>query len=264
MKEISGTTRALPIIGRPTQQVKAPHFFNAYFKAEDIDAVCTAVELADNAVPAFVETIRGWSNAAGYIATIPHKQAACAAADERSDRAAFLGASNLIRRDPDGRLIADMTDGLGCVEAMRTKGCDPKGKQAHVAGAGGAGSAIAHALLEAGVAGLTISDLDSARAEALAERLAPHFPGVAIAAATPSMEKVDIAVNASPAGMNGDPNLPLPLDGIRASAHVADVVTLPLETPWLRAAAAAGCTTQHGMDMVEGQFELMARHFGFA
>lgn len=264
MIPISGATRALPIIGRPTRQVKAPQFFNAFFEAQGIDAVCTAVELEDASVAGFIQAMRGWNNAAGYIATIPHKQQACAAADDRSERAEFLGAANLIRREADGRLVADMTDGLGCVEAMRKKGFDPAGKRTLVVGVGGAGSAIAHALAEAGAAQLTLTDLDMARAETLAARLRERFPKVKIDLGQPAMDAIDIAVNASPAGMNGDPSLPLPLDGVSPAALVADVVTLPDQTPWLLAAAAAGCTTQTGMDMVAGQFDLMAKHFRFA
>ncbi len=264
MTEISGTTIALPIIGRPIRQVKAPHFFNTFFAEKGIDAVTTPVELSDAAADAFIQAVRGWSNAAGFVATIPHKQRSAAACDELSDRAAFLGAANLIRRDPDGRLIGDMTDGVGCVAAMRTHGVDPAGKRALVVGVGGAGSAIAYALADAGVASLAVLDLDTARASALADRLAKSFPKLALTTKPPNMAEIDIAANASPVGMNGDPNLPLSLAGIRKGALVSDVVTMPERTPWLEAAAAAGCITQTGMEMVRGQFDLMARHFGFA
>ena len=261
--EISGATRVLPIIGRPIRQVKAPYFFNAFFEAQGIDCVTTPTELSDDAADAFIQAIRGWTNAAGFVATIPHKQRSAAACDALTDRAAFLGAANLIRREADGRLVGDMTDGLGCVEAMRTHGHEPRGKRAFVVGVGGAGSAIAYALADAGVARLALTDLDAARAAALADRLAESFPDLEIGTKPPPMAEVDIAVNASPAGMNGDETMPWPLAGIAASAIVADVVTLPEETPWLKAAKAAGCTTQTGMDMVRGQFDLMANHFGF-
>lgn len=265
MTEISGATTILPIIGRPVRQVKAPHFFNAWFQEQDIDAICAAVELDDEAaVAAFLTAMRGWTNSPGYISTIPHKQQSAAACDVLSNRANFLGAANLIRREADGKLVGDMTDGLGCVEAMRGHGVDPAGKSAFVVGVGGAGSAIAHALAEAGAANLAVVDLDETRAGALADRLRQAFPDCDVATSAPAMADVDIAVNASPVGMNDDPNMPWPLDGIRAGALVADVVTMPAETPWLKAAAAAGCIPQTGMDMVAGQFDLMAKHFGFS
>lgn len=265
MPEISGSTQLLPIIGRPIIQVKAPEAFNTFFARENIDAVCAPLGLDDAGADAFIRAIRGAMNAPGFIATIPFKQRSAAACDELSDRAAFLGATNLIRRNPDGRLIGDMTDGIGCVTAMRRHGVEPTGKSAVVIGAGGAGSAIAHALAEAGVVSLGLSDLDSSRADRLAGRLQAAFPAVAISSGRRGdLAGVNIAVNASPVGMNDDPNLPMAVDGLSAGALVADVVTNPTETPWLRAAKAAACVTQTGREMVEGQFELMAKHFGFS
>lgn len=263
MPQISGKTVLLPIIGRPIEQVKAPQFFNDFFAKSGIDAVTTAFELSDDGANAFIRMIRECANAAGYIATIPHKQRSAVACDVLSKRGAFLGAVNLIRREADGRLVGDMTDGLGCVNAMRSHGVDPKGKTAMVVGVGGAGSAIAHALAEAGVRHLSLTDLDLDRAAALAKRLGEAFPQVQIVVGSPDMATVDIAANASPVGMNGDPNLPHSLDGIRAGALVSDVVTNPEATPWLQAARERGCIGQTGREMVAGQFELMATHFGF-
>lgn len=262
MPPISGHTKVLPIIGRPTPQVKAPHFFNAYFAKQSIDAVTPAFELENDAADAFLTMLRGWTNAYGAIATIPHKQRAAAACDELSERAKALGAANLVRREADGRLVGDMSDGAGCVAAMRAHGVDPKDTSALVVGVGGAGSAIAYALADAEVKTLIVRDLDAERAESLAKMLKARFPAVNISTAEPVMASLDIAVNASPAGMNGDPNMPMSLDGIRSEAIVCDAVTEPEQTPWLKAAAAIGCKTSTGNDMVRGHFGIMCRHFG--
>lgn len=264
MSEITGATRVLPIIGRPIVQVKAPEAFNPFFAENGIDAVCVPFSLEDAAADAFIQAMRGNQDSPGFIATIPHKQRSAAACDELSDRARFLGATNLIRREADGRLVGDMTDGLGCVAAMRAHGVAPEGKAACVIGVGGAGSAIAHALAEAGVERLHVTDLAAERAADVARRLSAAFPAVAIEVGVPDLAGVDIAVNASPIGMNDDPNLPHPLDDIRPGALVADVVTAPEETPWLKAAKAHGCIAQTGAEMVRGQFDLMVKHFRFS
>lgn len=263
MTEISGSTKVIPVIGRPTPQVKAPHFFNAYFKRQKIDAVMVAIELADDAADQFLIMLRGWTNCPGAIATIPHKTRAAAACDDLSERAAALGVANLVRREADGRLVGDMSDGEGCVQAMRDHGVDPAGKTALVVGVGGAGSAIAYALAEAGVAKLTVLDLDKARTAKLANLLHNRFPAMSISMEAPDMAKLDIAVNGSPVGMNGDPNLPMSLDGIQSHAIVCDAVTAPDQTPWLRAAAQIGCKTSTGNDMVRGHFPILCGHFGF-
>lgn len=263
MPEISGSTKVLPVIGRPTAQVKAPHFFNAYCDRQNIDALCCAMALSDEAADQLLTMLRGWTNAPGIIATIPHKARAAAACDELSERAAALGVANLVRREADGRLVGDMSDGEGCVQAMRTHGVDPASKRALVIGVGGAGSAIAYALAEAGVSALCIRDLDAARTEKLAVMLRGRFPDLAISTDAPDMPKLDIAVNGSPVGMNGDPNLPMPLDGIQSHAIVCDAVTAPKQTPWLKAAAQIGCKTSTGNDMVAGHFPIICSHFGF-
>ena len=263
MIEISGSTKVIPVIGNPTPQVKAPHFFNAYFKRQNIDAVMIAMEMADDAAGKFLDLLRGWTNCPGAIATIPHKQHTAAACDELSDRASALGVANLVRREADGRLIGDMSDGEGCVQAMRDHGVDPADKMALVVGTGGAGSAIAYALAEAGAANLSLLDLDSGRTAKLAGMLHDQFPATSVSTERPDLAALDIAVNGSPVGMNGDPNLPIPLDGLRSSAIVCDAVTSPEKTPWLQAAAAIGCKTSTGNDMVRGHFPILCSHLGF-
>jgi shikimate 5-dehydrogenase len=59
---------------------------------------------------------------------------------------------SVIRRSPDGTWHGDMLDGLAFVKAQKDHGAQPEGARVLLVGAGGAGSAIAIALLEAGVA----------------------------------------------------------------------------------------------------------------
>jgi shikimate dehydrogenase len=117
--------------------------------------------------------------------------------------------------------------------------------------------------LEAGVASLNIIDAQSGRAESLRDRLVKAFPKSIIEPKNADMGTLDIVVNASPVGMNGDPGMPADLHGIKPGALVADVVTNPADTPWLKSAREKGCICQTGLEMVAGQFDLMARHFGF-
>jgi shikimate dehydrogenase len=117
-------------------------------------------------------------------------------------------------------------------------------------GAGGAGSAIGHALVEAGVASLDIRDFDAERTAALASRLlALGQSAVNLADETVRAEDYDIVVNASPAGMReGDP-LPIDVSRLKASTFVGDVVTKPPLTPFIEAARARGCATVTGTQM---------------
>lgn len=259
---IRGTTRIVAIIGSPVAQVKSPENFNTAFAQAGTDSAMIAMDIKPEAIGDFLSLARRWENLDGFVVTIPHKQAIAAGIDAVTERAALLGATNVVRREADGTLRGDMVDGLGFVAAARANGFDPAGKSALVVGSGGAGSAIAHALCEAGVRRLAISDIDEARAARLADQLTKAFPAAEVAASVGSPAGFDLVVNATPLGMkSGDP-LPV-ADGVLAnlpgSALVADVVTSPEVTPLLQAARTRGLATQTGPEMAKAQLGLLGR-----
>jgi shikimate dehydrogenase len=204
-----------------------------------------------------VVALKRAQNIDGMIITIPHKFAALRHCDEASDRARFLGAANVLYRIAADRWRGDMTDGAAMVAAMQRAGCNPVGKRALVVGAGGAGSAVALALVEAGVAAMTVADVDLPRCLSLIERLAARAPAAA-RAGTADPTGFDLVVNATPAGMR--PGDPLPVDAARLepSAFVADLITRPAMTPLLTAARRRGCTVVTGEDMFAVQAGCMA------
>lgn len=145
-------------------------------------------------------------------------------------------------------LHGEMVDGLGFVAAARVAGCEPRGKRALMAGAGGAGTAIANALLDAGVAELAIHDRDTARHEALIAQFATRFAG-RMRAGSGDPHGFDVIVNAIPKGMRpGDP-LPFVVSRFTHGMFVGDVITVPEMPAMLEAACAAGCLTQTGWAM---------------
>lgn len=259
----TGATRTLCIVGHPTVQVKSPGVFNARFAALGIDAVMFSVDVAPSGIQAFIATLRAWENAPGCIVTVPHKQAVAAACDDLTDRARALGVVNVVCREDDGRLIGDMTDGLGFAHAARDHGVVLAGCRAAVIGCGGAGSAIAHALAEAGAAELQITDPDVGRRSKLALLLREGFATLSLREQVDDLKGLDIVANASPVGMNEDARLPFPVDTLTPPTLVADVVTRPEMTPWLTEARARGCAIQTGLEMTQGQIREMATHLGF-
>ena len=131
------------------------------------------------------------------------------------------------------------------------------GRQALLLGAGGAGSAIAVALLEAGVRGLVIHDTNDARAAALVDLVSDLNRGQ-VTTGPPDPTGCDLVCNATPLGTDeGDP---LPVDSalLTSTMFVGDVIAGHGRTPLLRAAQAAGCATANGGDMVEAGQEVMA------
>lgn len=253
----TGETRVHFILGDPVAQTKSPAGLTAEFAARGIDAVCVPVHVRPAHFDAFVAAAARAQNVDGLVITMPHKLAALRCCDEASGRARFLGAANVLSRVAPDRWRGDMTDGVGLVAALRKAGCDPAGRRALVVGAGGAGSAVALALIEAGAAAITVADLDPARCGGLAGRLSAVSIG-AVRAGPPDPAGCDIVVNATPAGM--DPGDPPPVDAARLApaAIVADLVTRPAMTPLLAAACERGCTVVTGEDMFAAQAGLLA------
>jgi quinate/shikimate dehydrogenase (NAD+) len=187
----------------------------------------------------------------GLNITHPCKQAILPLLDEFSPDAEALGAVNtvVIR---GGRTIGHNTDWFGFAENFRLnmQGA-PLGRVVQF-GAGGAGSAVAFALMKLGVQELTIVDVVPAKAQSVVDglraRFAEHRVKVEcdIAAATADAEGL---VNATPIGMDEYPGTPLPVSLLRPDLWVAEIVYFPLETALLRSARALGCRTVDGGGM---------------
>lgn len=146
--------------------------------------------------------------------------------------------------------------GLGYVQAMRDKACSPEGKKALLVGAGGAGSAIAQALVLAGISELAIHDTDQKRRDSLIERLG-NLGRAPVLVGSPSPHGFDIAINATPMGMQaGDPT-PITIDNIEPHMFIGCVITAPAVPPLIDAARAKGCATCTGADMFAQVRDLM-------
>lgn len=249
------------MIGSPITQVKSPELFNDYFRKNEMDAELVAVDVQPPEVEGFFDFVRSTPRIKGCIVTVPHKQSSARFLDELSSRAEALRAVNVIR-SAHGILSGDMVDGLGFLQALRNHGFELSGKQVALIGAGAVGSAIALALCEAGISRLTVHEVDSERysiIRSLVERC-DSVPDLSFE--LQGLAGFDLVINASPVGMGSDEALPFPMDDLQPSALVFDVVTKPRRTAWLSCAMTKGCEVVYGEEMVQGQFELMARHMG--
>lgn len=254
--QLSGATRVHFIVGDPIAQVKSPLGVTQAFHQRGMNAMVMPAHVAPADLAGWVQGVSLAQNVDGIIVTVPHKFASSALCATTSERAAFLGGVNTMRRNADGSWHGDMFDGLGYVAALRDRGCEPQGRRALLVGAGGAGSAIAHALVMAGVASLDIHDGDTARRDALVQRLAglQRCP-VGVGSSDPA--GYGLVINASPAGMReGDP-LPVDTERLEADAFVGCVVTQPAVTPLIAAARARGLGTATGADMFARVCDLM-------
>jgi len=259
----SGTTRLYVILGDPVAQVQAPIIFNDIFHRARFDAVMVAMKVAPDQLATTFAGLKAVQNLAGISLAIPHKGPMLKLADHASEMATIVGATNAVRRNPDGRWFADMFDGRGFADGLEAAGHRIAGRNALLVGAGGGGSAIAAALLDRGVGHLRIADIDRARLQAFVDRLAQRWPGQVSVAATPDPAGADLVINASPMGLKPTDPLPLDPDRIAPGALVADIIMKPPETTLLRAAAARGLSTHRGIRMFSHQTRLYADFFGF-
>jgi shikimate dehydrogenase len=236
---ITGTTRLYAVLGDPVRQVRAPALLNPVFARLGRDAVLVPVQIRPAGLRELVRALTAVRNLDGLLVTVPHKQACRRLADSVTEAAELSGSVNALRRRPDGGWEGANFDGEGFVRALRAAGHEPRGTTVCLAGAGGAGSAIAVSLLRAG-ADVTLWDADADRAGALAARLAGHVDA-------------DLAVNATPMGLRPEDPLPFDPTVLRPGTTVADIIMTPRETALLRAAARTGLPVLYGEPMLAEQ-----------
>ncbi|APT59074.1 MAG: shikimate dehydrogenase [Azospirillum brasilense] len=247
-ESLNGATRLYPIVGDPIAQVKSPSGVTRTLAERGHNAICVPAHVAPGDLADFFGTMARVRNVDGVIVTVPHKFASFAFCASTTPRAKVLRAVNSIRRNPDGSWHGDMSDGQAFVQAQIGAGATPQGARALLVGAGGAGSAIGLALLEAGVRELVVHDSDAARVDRLVGVLREQGKGE-VRAGTADPTGFDMVCNATPSGMReGDP-LPVAADLLRPAMSVGDVITAPEVTPLLQAARAIGCRTATGVDM---------------
>ena len=245
----------LGLVGAGIQLSRTPRMHEAEAAAQGMRLVYRLIDLdmlgiGAEALPELL-TLAQRAGFAGLNITYPCKQSAIPLLDDLSDDARALGAVNTIVFR-DGRRAGHNTDWWGFAESFRR--FLPGAPMSHVVqlGAGGAGSAVAHALLTLGARELTIVDTEGAKARALAQSLAQRFGADHIAAqgdVAVAIAKATGLVNTTPVGMAKHPGLPLSAGLLRPDHWVADIVYFPLETALLKAARDLGCRTLDGSGM---------------
>lgn len=216
----------------------------------------------------------------GLNVTHPCKQAVLAHLDDLSAEADAAGAVNTVLFE-DGRAIGHNTDTSGFERSFRRGLAGAATGRVVLLGAGGAGAAVAMALLRLGAGEVVVVDPDAGRAGCLVAAAAARFGRDRIAFVHPDrlgehLRDADGLVNASPVGMTGHPGTPVDPALLPPSLWVADIVYRPLQTSLLAAARRRGCRTLDGGGMVvfqaAGAFEIftgrvpdadrMLAHFG--
>ncbi|QIV86639.1 shikimate dehydrogenase [Glutamicibacter mishrai] len=192
-----------------------------------------------------------------FNVTHPCKQLVLDHLDDISPTARAIGAVNTVVIQ-DGKFIGHNTDASGFIRGLNDGLPGVAKRKVLQLGAGGAGAAVAYALLQDGTEELHIVDLDEDRVEHRVRELRKHFPHAAIHAATPQqvpqlLGQVDGLLNATPIGMHHHPGLPLDLAALEERHWVADCIYRPVDTELIVAARDLGCQVLDGGYMAVGQ-----------
>jgi len=238
------------VVGWPIAHSRSPLIHGHWLRTLGVAGRYEKVAAPPEEFPRFAAGI-GAAGLIGANVTAPHKQAAFAACDRLTENAAELGAVNTLWRE-SGALWGDNTDVAGFVANLDSQA--PAWREATgsaiVLGAGGAARAVVQGLIACGCDRVVVVNRTAERAEALAAQFGPRARAAGWAALPGLLAEADLLVNASSLGMVGQPALAIDLEPMRASARVADIVYVPLETPLLAAARARGLATVDGLGML--------------
>jgi len=197
-----------------------------------------------------------WAQVLGYRGlnvTYPFKQEIIKHLDELSDEARAIGAVNTVVFD-SGRARGYNTDCSGFHRGFEREFAAAPRQRVVQLGAGGAGCAVAHAMLSLGAGHVTVVDLNTDKAKQLADTLAGVFGSHRISVGAPEnltelLAGAQGVINATPIGMAHHPGSPVAATDLRGDLWVADVVYRPIDTALLQAARAVGAPTLNGSGM---------------
>lgn len=252
---MTGRSFLLGLIGSGIQASRTPRMHEAEGRRQGLNLVYRLIDLevlgvGPEALPALLAGAERYGFD-GLNITHPCKQAVMPLLDELSEDARAIGAVNTVVLR-DGKRVGHNTDWWGFTEGFRSQLPDADVGAVLQLGAGGAGSAVAYALLKLGVGRLSIFDTHADRAEGLAAHLNGLFgEGRAAYAPDPVAAAADArgVVQATPVGMTGHDGMPIAPVALRPDHWVAEIIYFPLETQFLRTARALGCASADGSGM---------------
>lgn len=258
------------VIGDPIAQSKSPAIHRFWLDRGGIEADYRACHVTADSLADYLAARRADPDWRGCNVTMPHKQAVMPLLDEIDAIAGRIGAVNTIV-SRDGKLVGTNTDAAGFLEPLREElAQEHYFRMARVIGTGGAARAIIVALAQEGLT-LVVAGRDPDKARALLDELDPdgehhvaplsHFAEPTDFAFDDREGCFDLVVNATSLGMVGHPPLAFDFSHVPPGALCYDIVTAPLDTPFLAAARQHGFRTIDGLSMLIGQAAVAFEQF---
>ncbi len=251
------------VVGWPVDHARSPKIHGFWLKELGIAGEYSRAAVEPGQVAAFLRALPAKGYVGGNI-TVPHKEEAYHACDRVLPAAARAKAVNTFWFE-QGELVGDNTDGAGFVAHLGAtfpgwNQLSPHKEAPHilVLGAGGAARGLIAPLFAVGAGQITLVNRSLERAKALWADFKTNAPLANLSVEAwesrqAEMAKADLVINTTALGMKGQPPLPLTLEDAKPHAIIADIVYVPLETPFLAQARARGLKTLDGLGMVMHQ-----------
>ena len=239
------------VMGWPVMHSRSPLLHNYWFKQHGLAGTYVPLAIRPEGLSAALRALQPLGFA-GVNLTIPHKQHAMTLVDEVNPVAIRIGAISCVVVRPDGSLIGSNNDCYGFIHNLKQTqpGWRADAGPITVLGAGGGARAVCYGLLQEGAKEIRLVNRTFARANGIAAEFGSAIEVLRWEDRHDALAGVVMVVNSTSQGMSGQPALDIQLDKLPKKALAADIIYVPLETPFLAAARKRGNPTLNGLGML--------------
>ena len=242
------------VMGWPVMHSRSPMLHNYLFRQYGLAGTYVPLAIRPEGLAAALRALHPLGFA-GCNLTIPHKQQAMAIVDEVDTVAKSIGAISCVVARPDGSLAGSNNDCYGFIQNLKQEQPGWRADTGPIAviGAGGGSRAVCYALAQEGAKEIRLVNRTPERAQTIANEFGSPIKSYSWSQRHELLEDVAMVVNTTSQGMVGNPALDINLDRLPANALAADIIYIPLETPFLAAARTRGNKTVNGLGMLMHQ-----------
>lgn len=239
------------VMGWPIMHSRSPLMHNYWMRSHGLAGTYVPLAIRPGGLAAALKALHPLGFA-GCNLTIPHKQQAMTIVNEVDEVAKRIGAASCVIVRPDGSLAGTNNDWFGFIHNLRQElpGWRADSGPVVVLGAGGGSRAVCYGLMQEGAKEIRLVNRTFARAQGLAGEFGGPLKALRWEERHDALAGAAMVVNATSQGMTGQPALEVRLDQLPPSALAADIIYIPLETPFLAAARARGNRTVNGLGML--------------
>jgi shikimate dehydrogenase len=239
------------VMGQPVMHSRSPMLHNYWFAQQGMAGSYVPLAIAPEGLAAALRALQplGFS---GCNLTIPHKQEAMKIVEEVDAAARKIGAISCVTVRADGTLLGSNNDAFGFIRNVRE--AQPAWRADAgpivVVGAGGGSRAVCYGLMLEGAKEIRLVNRNLERAQGIAQDFGSPIKAYPWEQRHELLAGAAMVVNTTSQGMVGQTPLDIALDKLPTTALAADIVYIPLETPFLTAARLRGNPTVNGLGML--------------